>query len=82
VNRTGAADRLCYDHFRAPVALTTAWKPLTISFSQVEQLGTGYHPADKKLKTDQLYAVEWAVPGSAGKAHEIWIDDVSFVACP
>lgn len=77
----GTADKLCYDHFSALVTLITAWTPFTISFSQLEQLGTGYHPADEKLKTDQLFAVEWAVPASAGKAYEIWIDDVSLVAC-
>jgi hypothetical protein len=79
---SGASDQLCYDHFSAAVTLSTAWKPFTISFSQLEQVGTGYHPADKKLKTDRLYAVEWALPGSGGKAYEIWIDDVSLVACP
>jgi hypothetical protein len=79
---TGAADQLCHDHFSAPVTLTTAWKTVSILFSQLEQLGTGYHPADKKLKAHQLYAVEWALPGSAGKAYEIWIDDVSLLTCP
>lgn len=80
--QTGAANQLCYDHFSAPVTLTATWKPFTIMFSQLEQIGTGYHPADKKFKADQLFAMELALPGSAGKAYEIWIDDVALLACP
>ena len=38
--------------------------------------------SDKQFKADQLYAVEWALPGSAGKAYEIWIDDVTLTDCP
>lgn len=79
---TGAADTLCYDHFSAAVALTTGWKSFRVAFASLEQIGTGYHPADKKFKADQLYAVEWALPGASGKAFEIWIDDVAFIECP
>jgi hypothetical protein len=79
---TGAANTLCYDHFSAPIALTTAWKSFSIAFSTLEQTGTGYHPADDKFKAEQLYAMEWALPGAAGKAYEIWIDDITLTACP
>jgi hypothetical protein len=79
---SGAANTLCYDHFSAPVALTTAWKSFTVTFASLQQIGTGYHPADKKFKPDQLFGVEWALPGVSGKTYEIWIDDVTFVPCP
>jgi hypothetical protein len=79
---TGAVDTLCHDHFSAAVALTTGWKSFRVAFASLEQIGTGYRPADKKFKADQLYAVEWALPGASGKAFEIWIDDVALVACP
>jgi hypothetical protein len=77
----GAAGTSCYDHFGKSVTLTAAWTQFDVRFSEVDQAGTGYHPADKKLKPSQLYALEWALPG-ANKAYEIWIDDVSFVPCP
>jgi hypothetical protein len=79
---TGASDTLCYDHFSAAVALTTRWKSFRVSFESLAQSGTGYRPADEKFKADQLYAVEWALPGASGKAFEIWIDDVALVECP
>jgi hypothetical protein len=79
---SGAANTLCYDHFSAPVALTASWKSYSIAFASLQQIGTGYHPADKKFKADKLYGLEWALPGVAGKTYEIWIDDVTFVPCP
>jgi hypothetical protein len=78
---SGAANTLCYDHFSAPIALTPAWKSFSITFASLQQPGTGYHPADKNFKADQLYAMEWALPGAGGKAHEIWIDDVTLLSC-
>jgi hypothetical protein len=78
---SGAANQLCYDHFGAFVQVTTAWKSFSVKFTGVAQTGTGYHPADGKLKPSQLYAVEWALPGQTGNAYEIWIDDVAFMKC-
>lgn len=76
---TGAANQLCYDHFVAKIAFTTSWKEHNVKFSALTQLGTGYHPADGKLKADKLYALEWALP--SGGPYEIWVDDVSFIKC-
>jgi hypothetical protein len=76
----GAAAQACYDHFGTSAAFTTEWQSFTTKFPDLEQVGSGYHPADKKLKADKLYALEWALPGS-GKTYEIWIDDVAFVKC-
>jgi hypothetical protein len=78
---TGAANTLCYDHFSAAVALTTAWKSFSVTFASLVQVGGGYHPADNEFRADQLYAMEWALPAAAGKAFEIWIDDVTLVPC-
>ena len=78
---SGAANQLCYDHFGAFVQVTPAWKSFAVKFSAVAQIGTGYHPADGKLKANQLYAVEWALPGQTGTAYELWIDDVAFMKC-
>jgi hypothetical protein len=78
---TGATDQLCYDHFVAKVAFTTTWKAHSVKFSELRQLGTGYHPTDGKLKPDKLYALEWALPGMNG-SYEIWVDDVSLIECP
>jgi hypothetical protein len=77
---TGPANQLCYDHFVAKVALTTTWKLHSVKFSELTQLGTGYHPADAKLKTDKLYALEWALPGM-NMSYEIWVDDVALIKC-
>jgi hypothetical protein len=79
---SGAANTLCYDHFSAPISLTTSWKSFVVEFASLQQIGTGYHPADKKFKAHELYGVEWALPGVAGKTHEIWIDDVTLIECP
>ncbi len=76
-----AADQACYDHFGAYATFTTAWKQFSVVFAATDQLGTGYHPADMKLKTDKLYALEWALPG-AGASYQIWVDDVELVKCP
>ncbi len=76
----GAAGTACYDHFGAQAAFTTAWKSFTIKFTDVMQIGTGYHPADGKIKTAKLFALEWALPG-LGKTWEIWVDDVEFIKC-
>jgi hypothetical protein len=78
---TGTGNQACYDHFGAFAQLTTTWKAFPVKFSELTQLGTGYHPADGKLKADKLYAVEWALPGGAAKTYEIWIDDVEFIKC-
>lgn len=77
----GAANLACYDHFGENVAFTTTWKLHSVQFASMRQTGTGYHPADGKLKTDKLFALEWALPGM-GKSYQIWVDDVSFVKCP
>ncbi len=76
---TGAGTA-CYDHFGTSFSFSTAWKPFTAKFSDLTQAGTGYHPADMKLKSNKLMAVEWALPGS-GTTYEIWIDDVEFTKC-
>jgi hypothetical protein len=77
----GAAGEACYDHFGANASFTTAWQEFTVMFAAVDQVGTGYHPEDGKLKADQLFGLEWALPGAAGKAYEIWVDDVAFLKC-
>jgi hypothetical protein len=77
----GASGVACHDHFGENAAFTSAWQEFTVMFADVEQVGTGYHPADGKLKADQLFSLEWALPGAGGKAYEIWIDDVAFVKC-
>jgi hypothetical protein len=80
---TGASDQLCHNHFSAAVSLTTAWKSSTVMFASLEQVGTGYRPPDHAFKPDQLYALEWSLPGgSLGKAYEIWIDDITLLSCP
>jgi hypothetical protein len=78
----GAANTLCYDHFSAPVSLSVSWKSYSVTFASLQQVGTGYHPADNKFKADKLYGLEWALPGVAGKTYEVWIDDVTFIPCP
>jgi len=75
------ANAACYDHFGAYAQLTTAWKAFPVKFSDLAQLGTGYHPTDGKLKADKLYAIEWALPGGGATTYEIWIDDVEFLKC-
>jgi hypothetical protein len=76
----GTNGTACYDHFGASLPFTAAWKPFSLKFTDLAQVGTGYHPADGKLKTDKLFAVEWALPGT-GNTYEIWIDDVHFIKC-
>jgi hypothetical protein len=76
----GTNGTACYDHFGASLPFTAAWKAFSLKFTDLAQVGTGYHPADGKLKTDQLFAVEWALPGT-GNTYEIWIDDVHFIKC-
>ena len=76
----GTNGTACYDHFGASLSFSAAWKPFSIKFTDLAQVGTGYHPADGKLKTDKLFAVEWALPGT-GNTYEIWIDDVHFIKC-
>jgi hypothetical protein len=78
----GGAGTACFDHFGISHAFTTAWKQFSTKFSELTQIGTGYHPADNKLKVDKLFAVEWALPGGAAKTYEIWIDDVELMKCP
>lgn len=78
----GTTGTACYDHFGTSLSFSAAWKQYSVSFSELAQLGTGYHPADGKLKVNQLMAVEWALPGSTTKTYELWIDDVRFTTCP
>jgi hypothetical protein len=77
----GAAGTSCYDHFGISESFTTTWKPFVVKFADLQQTGTGYHPADKKLKPNSLFSLEWALPGGAAATYEIWIDDVEFVKC-
>jgi hypothetical protein len=76
----GPAGEACYDHFGTSAAFTTTWQKFTVMFASLEQIGTGYHPEDMMFKADQMFGLEWALPGS-GKAYEIWVDDVSFLKC-
>ena len=69
----GAADQQCYDHFSASFAFTTAWKSYSVRLDELTQNGTGYHPTDGKLKPDQIYSLEWSLPGN-GKTLEIFVD--------
>lgn len=78
---TPPANTACFDHFGAFAQLTTTWKAFSIKFTDLAQLGNGYHPADGKLKPAVLYAIEWALPGGNAATYEIWIDDVQFLKC-
>jgi hypothetical protein len=75
---TGAADQLCNDHFTVGLTFTPSWKQIVVKFTDLHQNGSGYHPADMKLKPSELFSFEWSLPGNPG-TYEIWIDDVSFV---
>lgn len=77
----GTTGTSCYDHFGSSLSFSAAWKQYTVKFSDVAQVGSGYHPADGKLKVQALMAVEWALPGGTTKTYEIWIDDVQFTKC-
>jgi len=76
----GTNGTACFDHFGASLSFSAAWKSFSLKFTDLAQVGTGYHPADGKLKVDKLFAVEWALPGT-GNTYEIWIDDVHFIKC-
>lgn len=65
----------CYDHFLAPVALTTEWSEHVVLFDTLTQEGWGYSAG--AFQASKIVAVQWlAKPGSA----DVWIDDVKFVA--
>lgn len=78
---TGVNGTACYDHFGKSLSFTAAWQAFSVKFTDLAQVGSGYHPADNKLKANKLMAVEWALPGAA-KTYELWIDDVQFTKCP
>ncbi len=83
-SQTGPANQLCFDHFTVPLMFTAAWKEYTVLFSALTQLGSGYRPADKKFKSQALFAVQWIMgKGSpAGKQAALWVDDVEFLKPP
>ena len=58
------------------------WNQFSFKFSELTQIGNGYHPASGKLDTKKLYAVEWALPGQTAKTYQVWIDDVELLKCP
>lgn len=76
----GGPGEACYDHFNKSAMFGTSWQQISASFAELLQTGSGYHPADKQLKTDELYGLEWSLPGD-GRAYEIWIDDVELIYC-
>lgn len=78
---SGAANTLCYDHFTTTFAFTTAWKTFTAKFADLAQVGSGYHPADGKFKSAEIFSLEWALSGTP-KTLEIFVDDVQFTPCP
>lgn len=79
----GASGTACYDHFGSAVAFGKVWAEYSFKFADLTQIGTGYHPADNKLRTDKLFALEWALPGGMpAKTYQIWVDDVEFLKCP
>jgi hypothetical protein len=77
---TGVNGTACYDHFGKSLSFTAAWQAFSVKFTDLAQVGSGYHPTDNKLKASKLMAVEWALPGT-GKTYELWIDDVQFTKC-
>ncbi len=79
----GTSGTACYDHFGSAVAFGKVWADYSFKFADLTQVGTGYHPADNKIRTDKLFAMEWALPGGAtAKTYQIWVDDVELLKCP
>jgi hypothetical protein len=78
---TGPSNQACYDHFNTSFTFTTAWKSFSAKFTELQQTSSGYHPADGKFKADQVFSLEWALPGTTGNTYEIWIDDLQFLPC-
>ena len=77
----GAANKACYDHFGQSLNILPSWQVFNVKFSSLMQIGSGYHPPDGKFKPNELYAIEWALPGQSAETYELWIDDVQFVKC-
>lgn len=79
----GASGTACYDHFGSAVAFGKVWAEYSFKFADLTQIGTGYHPANGKISTDKLFALEWALPGGQpAKTYQVWVDDVEFLKCP
>ncbi|MES1206965.1 MAG: hypothetical protein ABUS79_13595 [Pseudomonadota bacterium] len=64
----------CWDHFTAPVPLTTTWKRYTFQFGELQQRNFGI--PRPSLDLANVYMVEFVMPMSA-PVFDIWVDDVA-----
>jgi hypothetical protein len=71
----GGAAGLCYDYFGSDVGLSTEWQKYTIYFHELTQVGWGYAPG---APFDATRLVE--INFFPGPAHDVWVDDLVFVA--
>lgn len=63
----GDAGQHCHDYFGVTASFGTGWDEFTVMFSEVEQIGMGYHPADGELEVSALFGIEWVLPAPGGK---------------
>jgi hypothetical protein len=64
----------CYDHFHAPLTLTSEWQQYTLAWGRLQQQGFG--DAETSVSPAQLYAIQFQ--WDEGQAFDLWLDDVAF----
>jgi len=64
----------CYDHFHAPLTLTSEWQQYTLAWGRLQQQGFG--DAETSVSPAQLYAIQFQ--WDEGQAFDLWLDDIAF----
>ncbi|HEY3592487.1 MAG TPA: hypothetical protein VGL13_01380 [Polyangiaceae bacterium] len=66
----------CYNDFGIELALTNKWERYSIPFDALAQQPNWGDPRSA-IDAKELFGIQWQF-GSAGRAFDIWIDDVAF----
>jgi endoglucanase len=69
----------CWNHFGAEVNLNEEWTEYQYFFGGLSQAPFWGSPRPAAITPSKLYAFDFAV--SSGKKFDIWVDDISFIAC-
>jgi hypothetical protein len=78
-HKDGGVCTTCWNLFGKDLTLTTEWKEYRVMFASAEQEPGWGNPRPPSVSPNKLIAINWTV--GPGKTFDLWIDDVTFLAC-
>lgn len=70
----------CWNHFGKDLQLGTEWQEYKILFVEAQQAAGWGDPRPPTLTPSQLASIDWTI--GPGATFDLWLDDLTFLACP